>query len=128
YRQRLGQYFKRIDASTSNINGSSPYMAARASCLSRLDAMARTAVAASDGQRKTVMGPQQLQLVHKPLVISTRRSYYTPSRQTRSWASGLPPSCRRYSSPYFFLGFGFDLLLPALRAAAAAFLPAAVYA
>ena len=68
YRQRLGQYFKRIDASTSNINGSSPYMAARASYLSRLDAMARTAVAAGDGQRKTVMGPQQLQPVHKPLV------------------------------------------------------------
>ena len=68
YRQRLGQYFKRIDASTSNINGSSPYMAARASCLSRLDAMARTAVAAGDGQRQTVMGPQQLQPVHKPLV------------------------------------------------------------
>lgn len=29
YRQRLGQYLKRIDAGTSNVNGSSPCMAAR---------------------------------------------------------------------------------------------------
>ena len=46
----------------------------------------------------------------------------------KNWASGLPAKCRRYSSLYFFLGLGFDLPLPALRAAAAAFLPAAVYA
>ena len=55
YRQRLGQYLKRIDAGTSNVNGSFPYMAARAGGLSRLDAMARTAVAAGDRQRRSVV-------------------------------------------------------------------------
>jgi hypothetical protein len=99
YRQRLGQHLKRIDAGTSNVNGSSPYMAARAGGLSRLDAMARAAVAAGDGQWGSVMGPQQLQPVHsRPCPYRTRRSHYTPSRQTRNWASGLPASCSRYSS------------------------------
>jgi hypothetical protein len=50
YRQRLGQYLKRINAGTRNINGSSPYMAARC-FLSRLDAMARAAVATGNRQR-----------------------------------------------------------------------------
>jgi hypothetical protein len=68
YRQRLGQHLKRIDAGTSNVTGSSPYMAARAGGLSRLDAMARAAVAAGDGQWGSVMGQQQLQPVHSRLV------------------------------------------------------------
>ena len=44
YRQRLDQYLKRNYAGTSYINGSSPYMAARAGGLVRLDAMAPAAV------------------------------------------------------------------------------------
>ena len=99
YRQRLGQYFKRIDASTSNVNGSSPYMAARASCLSRLDAMARTAVAAGDRQRRSVMGPQQLQPIHRSLVHPALASLTARHLSKRE-----------------------------VGAAAAAFLPAAVYA
>ena len=54
YRQRLGQYLKRIDAGTSNVNGSSPCMAARC-FLSRLDTMARAAEAAGDRQRRSVV-------------------------------------------------------------------------
>ena len=67
YRQRLGQYLKRIDAGTSNINGSSPYMAAWC-FLSRFDAVARAAEAAGDRQRRSVMRPQRLQPVHSRLV------------------------------------------------------------
>ena len=54
YRQRLGQYLKRIDAGTSNVNGSSPCMAAWC-FLSHFDTMARAAVAAGDGQRRSVV-------------------------------------------------------------------------
>ena len=55
YRQRLGQYLKRIDAGTSNVNGSSPCMGAGTAGFSRLDAMARAAVAAGDGQWRSVV-------------------------------------------------------------------------
>ena len=44
YRQRLGQYLKRIDASAGNINGPPRCMAARAGGLGRLDAMERATV------------------------------------------------------------------------------------
>ena len=68
YRQRLSQYLKRIDAGTSNVNGSSLCMGAQAGSLSDLDAMARAAVATGDRQRGSVMGAQQLQPVHSRLV------------------------------------------------------------
>ena len=57
YHQRLGQYLERIDAGTSNVNGS-PLCMGAGCCLGRLDAMARAAVATGDRQRGSVMGPQ----------------------------------------------------------------------
>ena len=68
YRQRLGQYLKRINAGTSNVNGSPHAMGAGTAGFSRLDAMARAAVATGDRQRGSVMGAQQLQPVHSRLV------------------------------------------------------------
>ena len=68
YRQRLGQYLKRIDAGTSNVNGSSPYMAARAGGLGRLDAMARAAVATGDRHRSPQLIAKVLQGIHKTFI------------------------------------------------------------
>ena len=67
YHQRLGQYLKRIDAGTRNVS-SSPLCMGAWCFLSRLDAMAGAAVTTGDRQRRSVMGPQQLQPVHRRLV------------------------------------------------------------
>ena len=96
-------------------------------CLGGLDAMARAAVAAGNRQRGSVMGPQQLQPVHRGLVHRALAGLTTCHLGEREVGPAVCwPGIGGIAQLYFFLGFGFDLLLPALRAAAAAFLPAAV--
>lgn len=75
------------------------------------------------------MRPQQLQPIHRGLDHLALAGLTTGHLGEREIGPAfLWPGIGGIAQLYFFLGFGFGLPLPALRAAAAAFLPAAVCA